>query len=118
ATLLPPIYRSRDDLEGWRRRLSERIERLHDANVRIDLARQPSAPLFFLAYQGQNDRALQAAYAQLHKPPAVTAPLPRRQSGERIDIGFVSGDFRTHTIGELTRGLIAQLDRQAFMVTV
>ena len=41
-----------------------------------------------------------------------------KPSGEKIRVGFASSFFRDHTIGKLTRGLIAQLSRADFHVTL
>jgi len=78
---------------------------------------------FFLAYQGYNDRDLQALYGSLicqvmakFYPPA-TLPAPPRPE-EPIRVGVVTGFFRHHTVWKLIiRGWIEQFDRRRFRVS-
>jgi len=77
---------------------------------------------FFLAYQGQNDRDLQALYgsavckimSERHPAPALARPPG---SGEPIRVGIVSEYFRNHSVWKLNiRGWLRQLDRRKFRV--
>jgi protein O-GlcNAc transferase len=77
---------------------------------------------FYLAYQGQNDRDLQAKYGSLvcrimaerHPPiPLPAAPRP----DEPVRVGIVSGFFKLHSNWKLhTKGTVSQLDRRSFRV--
>jgi len=121
ATQLPPLYASMAELESCRARLREGLKALHAQGVTIDLKDKPTRPLFFLAYQGLNDRTIQRDYARLHTAPPVAlraATVPRTGAGEKMRVGFLSSHFREHTIGHLTQGLIAHLSRARFSVTV
>jgi predicted O-linked N-acetylglucosamine transferase (SPINDLY family) len=81
---------------------------------------------FFLAYQGQDDRDLQAAlaaiYARAHPGLNFTAghcARPRaRGAGEPIRVGFVSKFFYHHTIAKLNLGFVRLLSRERFRVIV
>jgi predicted O-linked N-acetylglucosamine transferase (SPINDLY family) len=117
-TLLPPVYASTDDLQACRARLQEGLKELRAGGVTVDLTDRPTWPLFFLAYQGQDDRELQCAFARLHRAPSPPLVPRARAAGEKIRVGFLSSYFRQHTIGYLTQGLIAQLSREQFVVTV
>jgi predicted O-linked N-acetylglucosamine transferase (SPINDLY family) len=78
--------------------------------------RQP----FFLAYQGQNDRELQAVYGGLvcrimadRYGRAALPPPPAAQ--ERVRVGIVTGYYRRHAIWRIpTSGWLSQLDRRRF----
>jgi protein O-GlcNAc transferase len=121
ATLLPPLYASTDEIRVWRAQLQDNLAQLHREHVTLDLTKEAARPLFYLAYQGGNDRAIQRDLARLSvAPPEPSRPLANaRRSGEhRIRIGFVSRHFCNHTIGELFRGIIAHLAREDFAVTV
>jgi predicted O-linked N-acetylglucosamine transferase (SPINDLY family) len=119
ATLLPPVYQSAAELHAWRERFTRDVNQLDEAGVRINLDQEPALPAFFLAYQGQNDRDLQRTLARLHQPGTTAGPSTGRASpGDKIRIGFVSSHFYNHTIGRLMQGLIANLSRQKFAVTV
>jgi predicted O-linked N-acetylglucosamine transferase (SPINDLY family) len=80
---------------------------------------------FFLAYQGLDDRPLQAAYARLAAG-AVDAGAPvwrervtRRLAGSRrLRVGFASAFFHTGTCGRYFRSWITDLDRERFEVFV
>ncbi|MEJ0004920.1 MAG: tetratricopeptide repeat protein [Steroidobacteraceae bacterium] len=87
-----------------------------------DIAALLHMSLFYLAYHGMNDRALQTATSALFRRAiadlAITAPhcnLPRRRPGP-IRLGLISAFLYSHSIGKTTRGLIANLSREAFEV--
>ncbi len=78
--------------------------------------RQP----FFLAYQGRNDRELQAVYGGLvcrimaDRYPCPALPPPPT-AGEPVRIGIVSGYFRRHANWRIPiKGWLSQLDRRRF----
>ncbi len=80
---------------------------------------------FLLAYQGEDDRALQARFAGIvgaaldAADPALRAPLPRRHRGtRRLRVGFVSAFFREGTVGRYFERWITDLPRTAFEVCV
>ncbi|MCZ2809808.1 MAG: hypothetical protein O2V44_10680, partial [Candidatus Bathyarchaeota archaeon] len=63
---------------------------------------------------------IQSKLSQLYR----SAHLPTRDAivtgtqNEKFKIGFISTFFNDHTIGKLNRGIIANLSRDAFTVTV
>ncbi len=121
ATMLPPVYDSRAHLEACRERFVTQIARLRDDQVALDPTSELLPVNFYLAYQGLNDRDLQRTLGELYgrhipRTPPVMSFRPRAQD-RRVRIGFVSKFFRNHTIGTLTRGLMAQLSRTDFHVT-
>ena len=74
---------------------------------------------FYLAYQGEDDRALQEALASTYlglspglafEAPHVRAPF----AGKRVRLGLLSRHFFNHTIAYLNHGLIHGLDRERF----
>lgn len=79
---------------------------------------------FFLAYQAQDDRELQAKfgalltrlhhtrYLQWSERPA----MPPRDPDGRLRIGVVSGFFRSHSVWKLFAGWVRRLDRKKFRV--
>lgn len=48
--------------------------------------------------------------------PTPVSLLPRRAAGERLRIGYVSGDFRRHVMGRLMLDVIARHDRSRFSI--
>jgi predicted O-linked N-acetylglucosamine transferase (SPINDLY family) len=77
---------------------------------------------FYLAYQGGNDRDLQALYGSLicrimsARYPQVALSGPPRQN-EPIRVGIVSGFFREHSNWKIpVKGWLSHLDRQRFRV--
>ena len=76
---------------------------------------------FFLAYQQQNDRELQALYGAMVcriMTDRYPAPAPlRRRSDNRLRVGVVCGFFCWHTVWKLfLRGWLSRLDRRRFEV--
>jgi len=79
---------------------------------------------FLLAYQGADDRALQARYGGLAArlldvgAPSWLAPRPPRAHAGRIRVGFVSAFFRDGTAGRYFESWITDLPRDTFDVHV
>lgn len=116
ALLLPPVYQSLADLQAWRARITENIARLREERVMLDLTREAAPTPFYLPYQGLNDRDLMRDLAALFvSEPPVDLP---RHTDKRIRVGFASAYFYDHTIGRLNLGLIANVARPEFHVTV
>jgi len=133
ATRLPVIYQSVADLEASRDRLIRGIRQLREQQVVHDLTEETAVNVFYLAYQGLNDRDIMRELAGLHRAPQLVgrafqpdfggevglgSPTYKVDGNRRIRVGFVSSFFAGHTIGHLMRGLVAQLSRQTFEVTV
>ena len=121
ATNLPPIFDSHAHIQEQRTRLSDNIDRLIAEGVKLDPAQSDAPNIFYLAYQGLNDREILERYSQLfessHPPDFDPADRRPRHRDGKIHIGFVSNHFNNHTIGFFMRGLIRQLSRQRFHVS-
>ncbi|HYV38900.1 MAG TPA: tetratricopeptide repeat protein, partial [Gemmataceae bacterium] len=121
ACLLPPIYNTLEELQTRRRRLVEDLRQLRREGVVVDLATDESSvdvpALFYLPYQGLNDLDIQRDFASLFRPLQLPPPTPRKPGG-KIKIGFLSRFLKDHTIGRLMCGLIANLSREIFDVSV
>lgn len=118
AMLLPPVYMSQQDLEDRRRALIENLARLKQEGVKLDPSREVVPNLFYLAYQGFNDRDIQRDFAALYVPNMPPAPQLRANcAGRKIRLGLISRYFKDHTIGLLMRGLVANISRDRFEVT-
>jgi protein O-GlcNAc transferase len=129
---LPMIYADAAALESAReefaaglgaleRELPAAIDGLPEARV-LDGLRWSN---FFLAYQGRDDRLLQARYAALARRAIDAgaspwrAPLARRPDrGGRVRIGFASAFFHVGTCGRYFKSWITDLDRERFEVFV
>src|SRR5262249_13647514 len=109
------------DLEAFFAR--RRAAGLAPAQAREDAEAVGTAQPFFLAYQGRDDRALQArygsvvadimgaAYPQWANAPAVTPPGP----GEPIRVAIVSGHLRGHSVLKIpVWGWVSLMDRRRF----
>lgn len=80
---------------------------------------------FLLAYQGEDDRPLQARFAGTLArsidavEPSLRSPMPRRhRQGRRLRVGFVSSFFREGTVGRYFEHWITDLPRDAFEVSL
>jgi len=127
ALTLPIIYPSLESLTTWRQRLESQIETLCQANLTFDLTSDiVTLPTNFLAaYQGHNDRDLQAKIASIVTRSLSFVPgqllknkQPMTNDKGQLTIGFISAHFKHHTVGKLMQGLIAKLPRPDFKVIV
>jgi len=78
---------------------------------------------FLLAYQGEDDRALQSRYGALahrlvaERAPEWTRPIARRsRAGTRVRVGFLSTFFRDGTAGRYFEHWVTGLPRERFEV--
>ena len=97
---LPAIYRDEAEIDERRQAYGRALDGL-EAVAPADLARGVGASQpFYLAYQGRDDRELQARYGQLVCRAMAAAhprpPIARPAAGEAVRIGVISGYFRHH----------------------
>ena len=124
---LPLMYADAAEIETCRARYAAALDALiarwradpqPEAWARAIGASQP----FYLAYQGKNDRELQARYGAfvcevMHARFGDAELAPAPVAGERIRIGIVSGFFSAHSNWKIPiRGWVSQLDRTKFEV--
>ncbi len=129
---LPMIYTDAAELAAARAGFAEGLSVL-DRELPAALKGLPEARVldglrwsnFFLAYQGQDDRALQAAYAALAgrvidagAPQWHASLAPRSNRERRTRIGFASAFFHVGTCGRYFKSWITDLDRTRFEVFV
>ncbi|TMH53897.1 MAG: tetratricopeptide repeat protein [Betaproteobacteria bacterium] len=129
---LPMIYTDAAELAAARAGIAAGLSAL-DRELPVALQGLPEARVvdglrwsnFFLAYQGQDDRPLQAAYAALAGrvidagAPQWHAPrAPRSSRDGRTRIGFASAFFHVGTCGRYFKRWITDLDRTRFEVFV
>jgi CRISPR-associated protein Csy1 len=129
---LPLIYADADDVMRSRQRFAEGLAELDERVDELVHGLQPNDVLdglrwtnFFLAYQGRDDRALQASYAQFMRraiaavaPPWREPPARDRSRRDRLRVGFASAFFHDGTAGNYFRSWITGLERERFEVFV
>jgi len=125
STAIPPIMESSGQIREFRQQLLSNLQQLIDGKPAVsDPLREIGKTSFFLAYHGENDRVLQAKFAELYISccPDLqwTAPHCNGRSehvpGDKIRIGFLSRHFRNHSIARTSTGIIALLPRDRFHV--
>lgn len=121
ATTLPVIYDSLEHVRLERARLLDELERLDQAGVRIDPTRFVLPNLFYVAYQGENDREVMSRFARLLVPTrqrAVPLPEPTPSGQKRLRLGVLSKYLCDHTIGHLNLGLIERLPKDQLEIVL
>ena len=126
---LPAVYRDDADIDRHRQRFSERLAEL-DAELtpqRIDACERRLVQIawnnFYLAYQGRDDRELQARYGRLlaRLAPAFAPELPTPAARGRHGagrIGLVSSSFRRCTAGSYFASWVRLLAQAGYEVHV
>jgi protein O-GlcNAc transferase len=124
---LPILYADEAEIGRRRAAYSQSLNTLCDdvaaGRVRGDLVKALTVKQpFLLAYQGQNDRDLQARYGAMVQsiinerygpPPELLRPEP----GEPIRVGVVSSFFYLHSNWKIPiKGWISQMDRSRFKI--
>jgi predicted O-linked N-acetylglucosamine transferase (SPINDLY family) len=113
-----------DGLAGWFRERQNICDWTdygeNEARTRQALMAQPSlgAPLTLLAFASSLEAQLACARQVAAKiaVPAIVLPRAEPGPGERVRLGYLSADFRSHPVGFLVAGLIERHDRQHFEV--
>jgi predicted O-linked N-acetylglucosamine transferase (SPINDLY family) len=124
ALLLPAIYGSRDEIVHARARLSAELDALLER--RLDPVTAPERTIgttpFYLAYHAANNVALLqkvcAVCRRVYRAGTGAPRQPLAHGERRIRVGFVSTFFFGHSVGRTTIGLIRDLPRDRFAVTV
>jgi CRISPR-associated protein Csy1 len=128
---LPMIYadaaevmRARDGYAAGLETLEQELDGRIDGSDWREVADGLIWSNFFLAYQGENDTALQARYAALAARAldsvdrAWREPMPARPvAGRKIRVGFVSALLRKSTVGRYFSRWLTDLDRDDFEVS-
>ena len=131
ALTLPTVYgdaaaaeAARDGYEAGLTRLEAQVPALVSGRKFGDVVDDLRWTNFLLAYQGEDDRELQARFAAMTgraidavAPEWRTRPKPRA-SGPRLRVGFASAFFNDGTCGRYFRSWIADLPRARFEVFV
>ncbi len=127
AFSLPPVLSSLTQIGILRQTLKENLDSLagHELHV-ADPIKELGHGHFYLAYHGLDDREFncQIAAVQRRACPALSftaghCQIPsHREAGRPIRIGIVSSHFFKHSVGRLMGGIIAELSRSQFHVTV
>ncbi len=129
---LPVVYADADALQRARAAFSEGLDALERDIAGAVAGLEPAAVVdglrwgnFFLAYQGRNDRDLQARYAAMVAraveagAPQWREPLPAHPvTGRRIRVGFASAFLHVGTVGRYFSSWITELPRDRFEVFV
>lgn len=123
--LIPIISESVDQIDQTRNELNRNLDTMMQEHLRINNPIQEIGRTnFFLAYHGNDDKALQMKFAALYRKIcpslSMTAPHCPQTGGHRrpgkIRVGFISKFFKNHSIGRTSRGIIEQLSRDQFQV--
>lgn len=129
---LPAVYPNKHELLQTRQRFVNGLKTLH-ANITNFISHNPSEKLlnelrwsnFYLAYQGLDDKKLQADYARfvaamLEKiaPHFMQSRVKKNTAGRRLRIGYLSSFFRNCTVGMYFRSWIIRLDHNQFEIFV
>jgi protein O-GlcNAc transferase len=121
------LYANEDDVEARRRAYENKLRAIcsdyEAGRLRTNMIEAVAhCKPFYLAYQGRNDRDLQAHYGTLacravgaqFWQAAVHAPP---EAGEPVRVGFVSSHFYAHSNWKIPiKGWMSQLDRNRFTI--
>lgn len=118
ACILPQVIPDEDSIAGARARVAAALAAAPATTI-PDLFLGGGFTNFYLAYHGEDDRALQQALARtyLGLSPGLAFAAPHVKTpfaGKRVRLGILSRHFFNHTIAYLNHGLIHGLDRERF----
>lgn len=126
---LPMLYESPSQIVHYRSRFETNLSQLirntwlgTEPLRRFALEGVKTSTNFYLQYQGGDDLVLQKKYGQFahnvvaanYPSWAVKRPMPQRQTGAPLRIGYVSTYMCQHTVGTFLSGWVENHDRSAF----
>jgi len=127
ALMAPIIPQSEAEIATLRKDIPKRLDDLEKSGFQLEAPTQEIRfTNFLLAYHDANDRALQERIAKFYRKvcpmlnweaPHCQRPRDKPLQG-RIKIGIASAFLHGHTIGKLYGGLIEDLPRDRFEVTL
>ena len=121
ATVVPTIYQSLDDLQAWRQRIVAGLNALQQPLKIEDPFKEGCSGMFYLAYQGLNDKPIQSLMARLYRPclpETVASPAKARKKDKRIRLGFISRYFYDHSVARCFGELIQKMPRDKFHISL
>ncbi len=127
ATMLPVIPRSLTEILETRNRFEASVNELEKNGIALTSPAHEVEPTgFYLSYHGLCNRALNEKLAGFYEKacPSLLFTSPRIKQGnaghrgEKIRIGFISKFLRNHTVGHYVRGIISNLSKDLFDVTI
>lgn len=116
ALILPRVYADQAEMAEYRSQLVACLASLQGIDLHVVVPERELMGLtpFYLTYQGQNDRAISHALAQLLTPVLDCAPALERSPSGPLRIGLVSAFFQdhsvTHCFGSMIQALGAEPD--------
>lgn len=85
--------------------------------LRLPMSRQDRLAIATVAARAMEARAMETQAMETQAgAPAAPRPQPRPAADGRLTIGYISGDFRTHPLMQLTAGLFRRHDRTRFRI--
>jgi protein O-GlcNAc transferase len=128
ALAFPHIPANVEAIRTARKRFAEGMEKIKNLGIRFENpSHDGGVANFYIAYNGIDDRELQEKLSTFYLSISDTLPwvaphclAPKPWDGKRkLRIGFLSTFLRTgHTIGKLYKGIIAEIPRDRFEVTL
>lgn len=121
ALSLPIIYQSADEIEHWRAGVEAQLDALLEMDLQPNTSLALHGSMFYLGYQGRNDKELAEKTGRIFSRLLPTAPpLPDSSAAQKKPtVGIISRYLaQTHTVGKFMQGIIQQLCREKFDVIV
>ena len=123
ALLLTPVYKSAKEIDEHRNKFIEGIDQLKKYKY---LTEQPGNEIelnsYYLAYHNKNNVEVMKRLCKLFRKiiPNInyTAKNIKKQKNKKIKLGFISEFLTNHTVGKLFGGLIKNMNKKKFDVTI
>ena len=124
ALLLTPVYKSVEELDLYRNKFIEGIDLLKKYKYPTDEPAQDIAlNFYYLAYHNKDNleimKKLSKLFRQIIPNINYTAKnITNQKNKKKIKVGFISQHLTDHTVGKLFGGLIKNINKEKFDVTI
>jgi predicted O-linked N-acetylglucosamine transferase (SPINDLY family) len=130
--ILPVVYETQEQIQFWRQRFCRKLKDLiQQTALNTSVGKKQalrgflkSPTIFYLNYQGLNDRGVQRKYGKfVHQVIAAnypqwasSLPMPALSNAGKIRVGYISAHLREHSVAKTTLGWLKNCDREKFEI--
>ena len=124
ALLLTPIYKSAQEIILFRNQFVEGLNQLKNYKYRTDQpAEEIELNFYYLAYHNENNVRLLKDISELFRKIIpninyISKRINNKINNKKIKIGFISQFLTDHTVGKLFGGLIKEISKEKFHITI
>ena len=124
ALLLTPVYKSVEEIDLYRNKFIEGLDQLKKYQYSTDQpANEIELNFYYLAYHNKDNLKIMKKLSKLFRQiiPNInytSKNITNQKNKKKIKVGFISQHLTNHTVGKLFGGLIKNMNKEKFDITI